>query len=286
MSARVPQGERIYRWVAAAAGAVVGLTYFLLKLWGFAGGLGLLAVSSLLAGLLFTLPVWRTVHRHFFSWQLLLRGALFALTQLLICESIRQGSVGASVNSSILGTIVGLVAGRLYLGERATGAQTLGIGIGIAGALLSSAGSSYTWGALAAGLLLGLNGTLMRSLFRDGRSLVSIVGVPLIHAAVLMLAYEIAVRGMTFTGSLSLGSVGVFVMCLVLVQGLTALVSKHLDSQRAAAFSLTRLPTVTFLESMVLGMAHSPANVSGMLLILLGAAWVFVSDLRLRTLLT
>jgi len=263
-------------FLAIATGITLGVAYFILKLSGVSGGLALFGVSTLVVVTFLVAYSRFQVLRHVRQVPLMWRGAIFAATQILICESIRSGSVTAALNASILGSIVGIVGGRILLKETIRGKPAYGMFIAIPGAVLCLMSAPASVFAGLAGVLVGMNGTLTRAILRQENSeILPVLTVPLFYAGFIMVGFEVWRSGIGGITALTPGHLVMFTICLFMAQLMSCLILKKLDSQKTAALTLTRLPTTAGLELLLLGKSLAMPVVVGMGMIAFGAGWLF-----------
>jgi drug/metabolite transporter (DMT)-like permease len=268
-------------FLAISTGMILGFSFFLLKIWGLNGGLALFGASSLIVFFLFSVPIQKFVWSNLINKQLIWRGFIFGSTQILICESINRGTASGAMSASILGSVAGMACGRLFLNEDITGRARWGSFISVAGSIFCLFSAPYSLFACVAGGLIGVNSTLTRSILKDqSNKVIVVMTVPLLYGGVLMTVFELLRFGSVGFSKLSLSPLLWFVICLILAQYLTCVISRSLDSQRTAALTLVRLPTIAALELVTFGKFMPMLQLIGLIFVSIGATWLFVFCLK------
>lgn len=267
--------------LAVSTGIALGVAYFLLKFGGINGGLALFGSASLLAFAVLASYGRAKIFMQVFRMPLIWRGVIFSATQILICESIRTGSATAALSASVLGSVTGVACGRIILKETIHGKSALGLLLAVVGALLCLNSAPTSIFAVVAGLLVGLNSTLTRSLLKSANfELLPVIAIPLLYAGLIMTGFEVFRFGSSGIEALSMHSLVSFVVCLLFAQIMTCVVLKQMDSQKVAGYTLTRLPMAATLEALSFGKMLPLIEIGGMILIAAGAGWLFYNETR------
>lgn len=252
-------------------GGLVAGIYLFTRLFGHNGGLNLFTLTVAIAFLLHLLVWPRLTLNGLKDRKMLLRGVFYGLTQVLILKAQANGHTSTALVASTMGSVFGVLFGRLLLKEKVTGLALVALPFCVVATLLNPLVilSSY-WGVLG-GLIQGSGFVLARSLMIEHKgtreSISTGFGVGAIVGAIA-LAIDRDLASMWAIPSTTLLLTITFVL---IIQYAFFYLYKILDSQRASMLLLSRIPWALGLEYTIFGIGIAVSQAISSSLILIGA---------------
>lgn len=235
-------------------GLVVAAAYLFLKLTTQDGGIA--SFGGLCFGMFFLhLLVWpKLTVSGLLKPEMLFRGALYGSTQMLIFTAQSRGQSSSALVAATMGSICGVVLGRLILKERIQGYALVAVGfcsIAVFSNPLLVLNSHF---GVLGGLTQGLGFVIARSLMLKQQSIRQSISTQFFIAGCITLCV------LAFTHRLpSITTISGRNMLILLAFGFVIqygffYLYKVLDAQRASLLTLSRLPSSIALEHFVVGL--------------------------------
>jgi drug/metabolite transporter (DMT)-like permease len=276
-SARHPQAMGIAYGIFYG-GLVAGI-YLLTRIWGQDGGLNAFAAVALIAFCIHAAVFPRQTLSGLRQPKMLLRGALFSLTQVLIFKAQATGFTSTALVASTMGSVFGVLLGRILLKERLEGLSLVAGGLCIGAVLLNPSMILHShWGILG-GLIQGSGFVLARSLMLDQKSIRESIACGYGVGAVIgfiTLAVTSQIESITL---IPVRNLAILVIMSLVIQYAFFYLYKILDSQRASMLLLSRIPWAQGLEFVFFGATLVVSQLSASVMILLGAI-LLVADAK------
>ncbi|MGK5090367.1 hypothetical protein WDW86_22710 [Bdellovibrionota bacterium FG-2] len=243
-------------------GGILSFAYLFVRMHGHDGGLTLFAAAAACAWLAH-LVVWpkRTI-QGLAQPKMLFRGMLFGLTQVFIFKVQKAGLTSAALVSSTMGSVFGVLLGRVYLKEKLKGLSFGALGFSLAAVFINPALILSSYLGVIGGFIQGTGFVLARSLMIEEQSVRQSVATGLFVAAVVSIV-ALLVGGETSAASfLSLAPTDLLMTMglLLVVQYAFFCLFRVLDAPRASMLTLSRIPWAVCLEWAILGIIAKPTQ--------------------------
>jgi drug/metabolite transporter (DMT)-like permease len=264
-------------------GAIVAAAYFLLKY--FSHGDGGLCLFAALSGLIFCIHflIWpKPTLKGLLDRDACIRGVLYGLTQVMITKALKQGFTSTALVASTMGSVFGVLLGRLVLKEVIKGYALVGAAFCFIAVFLNPMLIFKSYWGVVGGLTQGLGFVLSRSLMLREKSIRQSISTGfLMSALVSLLAVALTEKNMNGFLSLKIMDVAILVAIAVMIQYGFFYLYKVLDSQRASLLTLSRLPWSMTFDYLILGSAFAFQKIIAACLIAAGSAFLLV-DARVQ----
>ncbi len=250
-------------------GAFIAFIYFFVRWRGLDGGLTLFALG---AGLVFLghLVVWpRDTLAGLKDTKILIRAILFGITQVFLLKAQSNGNTSAVLVASTMGSVFGILAGRIFLKEKLEGLAFLAILSTVAAVFLNPILILSSYLGIIGGLIQGSSLALSRHLMIEKKSIrrnistgygiATLIAVPiLMSSGTAPLLQNISILDVIVTAGIA-----------ALVQYFYFFLCKRMDAPRIAILALSRIPWAIAIEYVIL--RHLPTQngvVAGALIVL------------------
>ena len=236
-------------------GGVVAFAYFFIRLRGHNdGGLSLFALTCLVAFLLHVVLWPRQTLRGFADRKMFIRGLLFGITQVLIFKAQSHGHTSTALVASTLGSVFGVLLGRIFLKERIQGFAAVAVVLCMVAVFMNPLLIVRAYWGVLGGFIQGTGFVLARALMLNKKSMRQSIstglGMGLAVAVVALFVSEHTLPGM---GNAKYQDLLITTILLLVIQYGFFQLYKVLDTQRASILTLSRLPWIVAIEALFLG---------------------------------
>jgi drug/metabolite transporter (DMT)-like permease len=253
-------------------GAVIAIAYLFVKIRGHDGGLALFAAASSVSFLLHLVISPLRTFRGLLDRQMLFRGLLYGLTQVLIFKAQASGNTSAALVASTMGSVFGVILGRLLLGERIQGIAVLAAALCFAAVLIYAPILLHSYWGMLGGLIQGTGFVLSRSLMVQKKSIPQSISTGFFAASAVSLFALLASGSSLSALQVGIDNLVVTVTIAIVVQYAFFKLYKMMDAQRASLLTLSRIPWAIGLEHLLLGSTIVPTQLFSSALISTGSA--------------
>lgn len=256
-------------------GLILALCYLLLKKLDDSGGIALFSLSTLLSFAVHSLINPRAVMRSILNRGIVIRGAIFGLTQVFLLHALTEGETSSVLIASSLGTIVGLTLGTIFLKEKVRGWNLAGLLTSVIGSLLQPNIYIVTSSAIIGGAVQGLGAFMTRRLMIEPQIHVfGAVAGTMGYGAIMTLLALMEKNNINAFYLVKLESVLLMSVIVTIVQYSVFFLYRILNSQLAGSLALSRIPLAILFEVLAFGVYPTKYGIASAVFILLGALMI------------
>lgn len=261
------------------SGCIAG-AYLFARIFGAQGGLPLFGSGAFVIFFIHFVFWPKLTLRGFCDLKMMFRGFLFGITQVLIFKAQSHGYTTTALVTSTMGSVFGVILGRMILGERIKGIASLAILFSFAAVFVDPfmVLKSY-WGILG-GFIQGSGFILARSLILEKKSIRQSISMG------FFMAFLVSTLALGLTGDLSLlvptssKNLVFLVMIAVTVQYGFFYLYTILDSQRASILTLSRIPWAAALEGGLLKISVSGHQIASAVLVIISTVLLAIDTAK------
>ncbi len=241
-------------------GGILTFAYLFVRMHGHDGGLALFAAAAA-CGWFLHLLIWpKHTLQGLLQPKMLLRGLLFGLTQVFIFKVQKAGLTSAALVSSTMGSVFGVLLGRIYLKEKLKGLSFGALGFSLAAVFINPALILSSYLGVIGGFIQGTGFVLARSLMLEAQSVRQSIAtgffVSVLVAGVALLASGEAVQVLSVLPH----DLFVTLLLVLTIQYAFFYLFRVLDAPRASMLTLSRIPWAVCLEWAILGVLAKPTQ--------------------------
>ncbi len=202
------------------------------------------------------------------------RGFFYGVTQILVLKAQSSGFTSTAFVSSIMGSVFGVILGRVILKERIQGLAIVGAAFCFIAVFLNPMIILQSYWGLVGGFTQGLSFVLARSLMTEKRSIRQSIATGFFVSAVITVAFLTTTSSPRLLLEVNFHDLIIVTALGIIIQYGFFYLYKMLDTQRASLVALSRLPWAMALERIIYGNALLLPQILSSTLIMIGSAFL------------